>query len=73
MLLFIGVNNREIIYLPLDHEFPFKLELKEYMYFVVPAQAAGYLRFTINKCDASQPYVSYTNDYNDFVNENFET
>jgi len=71
VVFYIGVNNREIIFLPLDHEFPFRVEAKEFIYFVVSVSNAGYLRFTLNKCDASQPYLSYTDDYNDFVNENF--
>jgi hypothetical protein len=34
-LFTIGVNNREIIYLPFDHEFPIELAPSEYLYLVL--------------------------------------
>ena len=63
VVLSIGMNSREIVYLPLEHEFPFKLQPKEYIYFVVPVSGPGFLTFVINKCDSSSPYIAYTDDY----------
>lgn len=59
--------------MPFDHEFPFKLEMKEYLYFVVTVATPGYVKFTMNKCFECQPFVAYTDDYKDFEAENFET
>ena len=47
--------------------------MKEYLYFVVEVAAPGYVKFTMNKCVSCQPYVAYTDDYKDFVAQNFET
>ena len=43
------------------------------MYIVISVPAVGYLTFTVNKCDSSQPYVAYTDDYKEFLDEEFET
>jgi hypothetical protein len=71
--LTIGVCSREIIYLPLEHEFPFKLDPREYVYFIIAVAGPGYLKFTLNKCDTSMPYIAYTDDYKDFKEEAFES
>ncbi len=43
------------------------------MYFSLPVSAAGYVKFTMNKCSSCEPFVAFTEDYNDFVSESFET
>lgn len=67
----IGVNNREIIYLPFDHEFPIELAPKEYLYIVLNTAVAGYVKVTFSKCSISYPYIGYTTDYDEFVKEDY--
>lgn len=43
------------------------------MYFIVSVAGPGYLSFVINKCDSSSPYVAYTDDYKEFMDEEFDT
>lgn len=38
----------------------------------MPVSTSGYVRFIVNKCSDCQPYVSYTDQYKDFVAESFE-
>lgn len=56
----IGVNNREIIYLPFDHEFPIELAPKEYIYLVLNTAVGGYAKVTFSKCGISYPFIGYT-------------
>lgn len=72
VLYTLGINNREIIYLPFDHEFPVRLGNTEYIYIVLYNTVAGYIKLSFSKCDESQPFIGYTLDYNEFVNEDFQ-
>lgn len=63
-LFTLGVNNREIMYLPFDHEFPVYLSKSEFVYIVLNNAATGYIRISFTKCDESQPFIGYTMDYN---------
>jgi hypothetical protein len=71
-LFTLGINNREIIYLPFDHEFPLLLAKSDHIYIVLNCALAGYVKISLKKCDESQPFVGYTLDYNEFVNEDFQ-
>lgn len=42
-LLTIGINNREIIYLPQGYEFPIQLQKGEYIYLVINVPFQSYL------------------------------
>lgn len=42
-LLTIGINNQEIIYLPINHEFPVQLQPNEYIYLVVSVPYASFI------------------------------
>lgn len=63
-LFTLGVNNREIIYLPFEHDFPLYLNQAEYIYIVLNNAAPGYIKISFSKCDQSQPFIAYTMDYN---------
>lgn len=67
----IGVNNREIIYLPFDHEFPIELAPKEYIYLVLNTAVGGYVKVTFSKCGISYPFIGYTEDYDEFIKEDY--
>lgn len=40
---------------------------------MVTVATPGYVKFTMNKCYECQPFVAFTEDYKDFVEESFET
>ena len=69
--LTVGVNNQEIIYLPLSHEFPVRLEKNEYIYLMVNAPYFSYLLVDVRKCDETALSFSYTLDYDSFLAEEF--
>lgn len=72
-LFTIGVNNREIIYLPFDHEFPIELAASEYIYLVLNTAGEGYVRMMFSKCSISYPSIAYTTNYQDFLAEDYST
>lgn len=39
---------------------------------VINSAAAGYVKISFSKCDESQPFIGYTFDYTEFVNEDFQ-
>lgn len=65
------MNNREIIYLPFEHEYPIELGVSEYLYLVLNFAVEGYVKLTFSKCSISYPFISYTDDYNEFINEDY--
>jgi hypothetical protein len=71
-LFTLGINNREIIYLPFDHEFPVYLTRADHIFLVLNTAIAGYIKISFSKCDESQPYIAYTLDYSEFINEDFQ-
>lgn len=50
-LFTLGINNREIIYLPFDHEFPIALPESDHVYIVINTAVAGYVKISFSKCD----------------------
>ncbi len=72
LLYTLGINNREIIYLPFEHQFPLHLAKTQFIYIVLNTHVAGYVKLSISKCDESYPFIGYTLDYNEFVNEDFQ-
>ena len=72
LLYTLGINNREIIYLPFEHQFPLHLAQTQFIYIVLNTHVAGYVKLSISKCDESYPFIGYTLDYNEFVNEDFQ-
>ena len=67
----IGVNNKEIIYLPYNHEFPVQLQKGEYIYLVINVPFQTHLNVEFKKCDESSLTIGYTTSYDDFVHEEF--
>ena len=49
-----------------------QLAMGEIIYVVVPCPNPGYLHITLKKCDQSSPYLGYTFNHSQFVEEDFD-
>jgi hypothetical protein len=67
----IGVNTKQIMYLPFDHEFPIQLSKVDMMDIILNVIYQGYVKLTISKCGSSSPNIGYTTDYDDFIKYEF--
>jgi hypothetical protein len=67
----LGINNREIIYLPYNHEFPVQLQKNEYIYLVISTPYEAHIQVQFKKCDESTLSLGYTITYEDFIKEEF--
>ena len=64
----IGFSDGQVIFLPLNYDYPVFLNPNESIKFAVGnLQGDESLQLSVKKCDQSNPYIFYTTDQNEFA------